>query len=509
MLKLLKQKRSPKSAKKTKKKRPVSNERKQFISCCVITLVALLIVALSLSLKVHFKLSGIDTVTMGYASLSTAEVIIISVFAAALAIISLSVYLLQNESQTVRFRKKLFIIMSLISIGSLMSMATMLISDYFGTMLLTVILCCILVNKRIAYAVALSVSFINGVMAFFPVYDAATGNYLVETWIPLAIMLVQFAGSFCAIYPLSRKHGRMSPIISGLIGGVASAIVFMGVQAIINRSLSNLVEPMLYLVGSGLICGIVATGLMPVLEIVFDVSTDSRLNELMNNNNPLIKRLMLEAPGTYHHSMLVASLAEAAAEQVGANPLLCKAAGYYHDVGKLRSPMHFIENQRGSNIHDTLPPEESASRIIAHKKDGVNLLIKHKLPGDVIKICSEHHGDSTVAYFYNKAIQQSNGQSVNEVNYKYKGNKPSSKESGIVMLADCCEAAVRSLKVQNSDSITSKVHEVISSLWLKPNGQLSECPLTALDIKLIEKCFINTLTAQYHERVEYPDTKGV
>lgn len=509
MLKFLKRKRPSKPVKKTQKKRSASNERNQLISCCIITFAAVVIVALSLSLKAHFKLSGIDTAALGYASLSTAEVITVSVLTAAIAVVSLSVYLFQNESQTVRFRKKLFIIMSLISIGSLISMVTMLISDYFGTMLLTVILCCILVNKRIAFAVALSASFINGAMAFFPVYDVASGKYLVEAWIPLAIMVVQFIGSFCAIYPLSRKHGRISAIISGLIGGVASAVAFMGVQAIINRSLSNPVEPMLYLLGSGLTCGIVATGLMPVLEIIFDVSTDSRLNELMNNNNPLIKRLMLEAPGTYHHSMLVASLAEAAAEQIGANPLLCKAAGYYHDVGKLRSPMHFIENQRGSNIHDTLPPEESASRIIAHKKDGVNLLIKHRLPGDVIKICSEHHGDSTVAYFYNKAIQQSNGQTVNEVNYKYKGNKPSSKESGIVMLADCCEAAVRSLKVQNSDSITAKVHEVISSLWLKPNGQLSECPLTALDIKLIEKCFINTLTAQYHERVEYPDVGGI
>lgn len=509
MLNLLKRKRPSKVAKGTQKKHPMSNKRKQFISCCIISIAAIFVIALSLFLKVHFKMNGIDATALGYASLSTAEIIIISVLVASLAVVSLSIYLIQNESQTERFRKKLFIIMSLISIGTLMSMATMLISDYFSTMLLTVILCCILVNKRIAFAVALTASFINGSMAFLPIYDETTGKYLIEAWIPLAIMIVQFIGSFCAIYPLSRKHGRMSPIISGLIGGITSAITFMGVQAIINRSLSNSVEPMLYLVGSGLICGIVATGLMPVLEIIFDVSTDSRLNELMNNNNPLIKRLMLEAPGTYHHSMLVASLAEAAAEQIGANPLLCKAAGYYHDVGKLRSPIHFIENQRGSNIHDTLPPDESASRIIAHKKDGVNLLIKHKLPGDVIKICSEHHGDSIVVYFYNKAMQQANGQGVNEVNYKYKGNKPSSKESGIVMLADCCEAAVRSLKVQNSDSITAKVHEVISSIWLKPNGQLSECPLTALDVKLIEKCFINTLTAQYHERVEYPDVGGI
>lgn len=487
--------------KRTPQKR--DDKRMRLLAYTLVVAAAVVIISLSLYLRLQFEADSImqDTET----ALPFVIMLLISVAAAAASVLGLCFYLFQNENELVRTPKNLLIVMSMLSLGALLSLLTTLVSGCFSMMLLAAILSSVLVDRRAAYAVALSGALIGGFLAFSPVFNAESGSYIADAWIPLGVALAQFAGGFAAIYTVKPKYGRMAPIVSGLAGGLASALVFLCVQAVASRSFEGIVMPVLWQFGSGIICGVVATGLMPIFEIVFDVATDSRLNELMNNNSPLIKRLMVEAPGTYHHSMLVSSLAETAAELIGANSLLCKTAGYYHDVGKLRSPMHFIENQRGVNIHDTLTPIESAERIIAHRKDGVTLLTKNKLPSDVIRICAEHHGNSTVMYFYNKAIQQANGAPVNEDDYRYKASKPSSKEAGILMLADCCEAAVRSLKDQNRESIEAKVRDVISAIWLKRDGQLSECPLTARDVKVIEESFVNTLTAQYHERIEYPD----
>ena len=313
------------------------------------------------------------------------------------------------------------------------------------------------------------------------------------------------AGGFAAVIALKINKGRTSPIISGVIGGIVSGIILICVQAFFGVRITDVLLDACGLLASSALCGVLAVGLMPVCESIFDVTTETRLNDLLNNNNPLLKRLMFEAPGTYHHSILVAALAESAADEGDANSLLCKVAAYYHDVGKLTSPAHFIENQRDYNIHDELPPEESARRIISHQSDGVTLLKKHKFPSDVIEIVAQHHGDSIVRFFYNKAVNDAGSpEEVDAAVYRYKANKPSTKESAIIMLADCCEAAVRSMKNPTHEMIADKVHEVINGLWLREDGQLSESPLTAKDIKKIEQSFLKTLSAQYHERVEYP-----
>lgn len=473
------------------------------VAAAVILAIAVIMVFTVLYLKMSLSRDGASM--EGNAALSVPEILIIALLPAILLIIGLWCFLRKNEKKLFSISKNVMIIMTVIVLAALISLPMTLVSTYFNAMLLAVILSAVLLKRRVAYSVAVVSSIIGGLMAFSPVYSLATGSYAVEVWIPLGIMLAQFVGGCVSVHAIKQSYGRMAPILSGFAGGLASSLVYMCVQAVVNRGFSGMAIPVLWLVGDGLLCGIVATGLMPVFEVVLDVATDARLNELMNNNNPLIKRLMIEAPGTYHHSMLVSALAESAAEAIGANTLLCKTAGYYHDVGKLRSPMHFIENQRGQNIHDSLPPDESADCIIAHLKDGVTLLAKYKIPSDVIKICAEHHGDSTVIYFYNKAIRQAvEGEVINEEDYRYKASKPSSKESGILMLADCCEAAVRSVKNPSCENIALKVREVIAGIWLKRDGQLSECDLTAKDVKTIETVFINTLTAQYHERIEYP-----
>lgn len=477
--------------------------RMRMVAVAVILAIAVIAVFTVLYLKMSLSRDGAST--EGSAALPVPAILVIAILPAISLIIGLWCFLRRNEKKLFSTSKNVMIIMLVIILAALISVPMTLVSTYFNAMLLAVILSAVLMKRRVAYSVAVVSSIIGGLMAFSPIYSTSTGLYMVEAWIPLGIMLAQFVGGCVSVYALKQSYGRMAPILSGFAGGLTSALVYMCVQAVVNRGFSGVAIPALWLIGDGLLCGVVATGLMPVFEVVLDVATDARLNELMNNNNPLIKRLMIEAPGTYHHSMLVSALAESAAEAVGANALLCKASGYYHDVGKLRSPMHFIENQRGQNIHDSLPPDESADCIIAHRKDGVTLLSKYKIPSDVIRICAEHHGNSTVVYFYNKAIRQAaEGEVINEEDYKYKAPKPSSKESGILMLADCCEAAVRSVKNPSCENIALKVREVIAGIWLKRDGQLSECDLTAKDVKTIETVFINTLTAQYHERIEYP-----
>lgn len=487
------------------KKESQKRDTKRMRTVAVAAILVVAVIAVFVVLYLKMSLSRDSASMEDSALLSVPAMLTIAMLPAISLIIGLWCFLRKNEGELFSISKNVMIVMTVIVLAALISLPMTLLSTYFNAMLLAVILSAVLLKRRVAYSVAVVSSIIGGLMAFSPLYSPVTGLYAVEIWIPLGIMLSQFVGGCVAVYALKQSYGRMAPILSGFAGGVASALVYMCVQAVANREFNGAAIPMLCMIGNGLLCGVIATGLMPVFEVVLDVATDARLNELMNNNNPLIKRLMIEAPGTYHHSMLVSALAESAAEAIGANALLCKASGYYHDVGKLRSPMHFIENQRGQNIHDNLSPNESADCIIAHRKDGVTLLSKYRIPSDVIRICAEHHGNSTVAYFYNKAVRQAaEGEVINEEDYKYKAPKPSSKESGILMLADCCEAAVRSVKNPSCENIALKVREVIAGVWLKRDGQLSECDLTAKDVKKIENVFINTLTAQYHERIEYP-----
>ena len=214
--------------------------------------------------------------------------------------------------------------------------------------------------------------------------------------------------------------------------------------------------------------------------------------------------MMVAAPGTYHHSMMVASLAEGAAEAIGANALLARTGAMYHDVGKLRRPQYFRENQNGHNIHDTLQPEESAGFIIAHQKDAMSYLSRYRMPSEVKKIVAEHHGTTLVTYFYFKAKQQQtqDGEPVIERLFRYQGNLPSTKESAIVMLADSCEAAVRSMSEPTREDVAEMVRKIVQGKM--DDGQLKMCPLTLGEINQIEKSFLVTFTGLMHERIRYP-----
>ncbi len=260
---------------------------------------------------------------------------------------------------------------------------------------------------------------------------------------------------------------------------------------------------LVYSAFNGVLVVIFAVGTEPIWEMMFSITSNARLIELSNSNEPLLKKLILEAPGTYHHSIIVANLAEKAAIEINANYHLARVGALYHDIGKINHPEYFTENQKGKNIHDELSPDASAVYIINHVKDGVVLAKEYKLPKDIQDIIREHQGDSIVSYFYQKAMKHSDGFEISDDDFRYKGPKPQSRESAVIMLADCVEAATKSLSEGNRNltSISDKIDNVISTVISKQ--QLNECPLSFSEIPIIKEAFLTVYNGMYHERIKY------
>jgi len=255
---------------------------------------------------------------------------------------------------------------------------------------------------------------------------------------------------------------------------------------------------------NGLVTPILVYGLLALFESVFDVITDFSLLELSNLNHPLLKRLSVEAPGTYHHSIVVGNLAEAGARAVGANPLLARVGSYYHDIGKIEKAEYFIENQvRGKNPHRKLSPRMSALILSNHVKKSLELAEEFHLPSAIKDIMVQHHGRSLMTYFYQKALEQSEDEEVNEEDYRYPGPKPQTKEAALVMLADAVEAASRTLKTPTHSRLKGLVEELVDERF--QSGELDEAPLTLRDLQRIKESFLSILAGIFHTRLEYPE----
>ncbi len=256
----------------------------------------------------------------------------------------------------------------------------------------------------------------------------------------------------------------------------------------------------------GIGCGIVTAGLAPLVEIAFDYTTDIKLLELANLDRPILRRLMLEAPGTYHHSVIVGSLVEAAASEIGANPLLAKVSGYYHDIGKLNKPLYFIENQtHGKNKHDKLAPSMSKRILVAHVKEGVEIAQQHRLGQRIVDIIRQSHGTSLISFFFEKAKKLKGEDTVDPADFRYPGPKPQTREAGLVMLADIVEAASRTLENPTPSRIQGLVQTLVNKVF--SDGQLDECELTLKDLHKIARSFNKMLYGIHHHRIEYPDQR--
>ncbi len=261
---------------------------------------------------------------------------------------------------------------------------------------------------------------------------------------------------------------------------------------------------MIFAVFSGVTVSSIVSLFLPFLEYTFKVTTDISLLELLDLNQPLMKALMINAPGTYHHSVIVGNLVEAAAEDVGVNPLLARVSSYYHDIGKVKMPEYFVENQAGEpSKHDKLTPHMSSMIIVNHVKEGVELARQYKLPQVLIDIIKQHHGSSLITYFYQKAREKSQEQPLTVAeDYKYPGPKPQTRVAALVMMADAVEAASRVLTDPTPARISALVDKIINHIFL--DGQLDECELTLKDISEIKKRFTYILTGIFHKRVDYP-----
>jgi len=320
-------------------------------------------------------------------------------------------------------------------------------------------------------------------------------------------------GSFVGAHGVTPCRTRMIPIKAGLLVGCAN-VILIALRALLqeNDVVFTLLVNSFFGFCGGIFSGILVTGLTPLAEIIFGYTTDIKLLELATMDQPLLQELMVQAPGTYHHSIIVGNMAEGAAKSIGANSLLAKVAGYYHDIGKIKKPHYFIENQFDcQNPHQKLAPSMSSLVLISHVKDGVELARQNRLGRSIIDIISQHHGTSFISFFYNKALEsrekaQCNKRAelppINTDDYRYPGPKPQTKEAGLVMLADVVEAACRSLTDPTPARIKGMVNRLINGIF--SDGQLEECELTLKDLHQIAKHFNQVLATVHHRRVEYP-----
>ena len=341
--------------------------------------------------------------------------------------------------------------------------------------------------------------------------SVTTGGQSLVSNTSLMLLLVTLTGGFFAVYILKDMRYRFRLVLAGLaaaIPGVVIALIVWMIQApLLNDQATNvqqMLSSMAMLAGSGVLCGILSIGVLPLIENAFKLTTPTKLLELSDPTHPLTKRLMMEAPGTYHHSILVANLAEAGCNAVGGFSLLARVGAYFHDVGKIENPACFKENQRNNvNMHDGITPERSAELIRRHVPAGVELLKKYKMPREIIDIVRNHHGSGTVGYFYAEALNKD--PFVKEADFKYQGNPPETKEQAIVMLADIVEAAVRSLDNPSREEIAAMVHKLIKARY--DEGQLDNAPLNRRELNLIAEAFINIFDGVYHQRIKYPEIK--
>ncbi|KIL44446.1 HD family phosphohydrolase [Jeotgalibacillus soli] len=353
-----------------------------------------------------------------------------------------------------------------------------------------------MINTRLALVVTILLA-ASGSIVF---NDSLTGSINVE--IALYFLFSGLAG----ILFLSHATRRTHFLRAGLFVGAANVLILFSMLLMENvqYTIMDFLYYFLFASVAGLMASILTIGLLPLFEAGFGILSMMKLVELSNPNHPLLKRILTEAPGTYHHSVMVANLAESACEAIGANGLLARVGCYYHDIGKTKRPHYFIENQMNSqNPHDRLSPEASRDIIISHSLEGAEMLRKYKLPKEFVDIAEQHHGTTLLKFFYYKA--KNDGEDVYEEDYRYPGPKPQTKETAVISVADSVEAAVRSMKDPTSEKIKELVHSIVQDR-LK-DGQFNECDITLKEIETIKRVFCETLNGIFHSRIEYPEFK--
>ncbi|MFC5450241.1 HD family phosphohydrolase [Paenibacillus aestuarii] len=320
--------------------------------------------------------------------------------------------------------------------------------------------------------------------------------------------LVSLVICFAAVFTIQRASQRATILKAGLMISFFSVLTITAMMLMEDHfAKKDAIMSLSFAAAGGLLTVVFVIGLLPFFEMAFGILSPLKLVELSNPNHPLLRKLLTETPGTYHHSVMVGNLSEAAAESIGADGLLCRVGSYYHDIGKTKRPSYFIENQMNiENPHDRIDPNLSKSIIVAHPRDGVEMLKDYKMPKAIRDIAEQHHGTTLLHYFYYKAVKQAEEEGsekeIREEDFRYPGPKAQSKEAAIVGIADSVEAAVRSLRNPTLEQIDSMVHKIIKSRL--DDGQFNECDLTLKELDTIARTLNETLLGIFHARIEYP-----
>ena len=405
----------------------------------------------------------------------------------------IALYLIQFDASILTDTRRLSLLCIIIVLEIAISLLVRGMNSYLMPVALSAILISVLIDTRTALFVNCIISFMVSMLV------SADGLFSMSM---VSVMLMSFASGPMATLVLSRKQLRTGTLLAGFAIAVSNFLITMAIGLVSSTNLNTALLNSLWALGGGILSAVLAIGLQALLELVFNLATNAKLIELSNPNQPLLRRLLMEAPGTYHHSIIVANLAEAAATAVGANGLLARVGAYYHDVGKLKRPMYFKENQMGDNPHDRTDPRVSAAILTAHPRDGAQMAQKDRLPGQVVDIVRQHHGDSLALYFYDKAVKLY-GEDVDVSSFRYEGPRPRSKEAAVVMLADTIEAATRTLANPSPEKMEALIRKLVREKL--DDGQLNDSALTFSDLDKICSTFVTVLTGVFHERIEYPE----
>lgn len=359
------------------------------------------------------------------------------------------------------------------------------------------ILITILLNVNVAYFSAVMFGFMSSIIF----------NMNSEQLFDFRFGLLFIIVSYVAIFSIHQANRRSTIVRSGLLVSLFAVLVVSAMLLMVEvESKIDVLYMMGFAASGGVLTAILVIGLIPFFEAAFGILSPLKLLELSNPNHPLLRKLLTETPGTYHHSVMVGNLSEAAAESIGADGLLCRVGSFYHDIGKTKRPGYFIENQNNmENPHDRIDPGLSKSIIIAHARDGVDMLAEHKMPKAIRDIAEQHHGTTLLQYFYHKALKKHEGHDdvkILESDYRYPGPKAQTKEAAIVGIADSVEAAVRSLRNPTIEQIDTMVQKIIKSRL--DDGQFNECDLTLKELDTIGSTLKETVLGIFHSRIEYP-----
>lgn len=400
-------------------------------------------------------------------------------------------YLNKYYQGIVANKKMLLLILSIFVVFLGITRVMTILSPYAVPYTFVPMLVMILIKKRIGQTLALfSCVLASIIVGFNP-----------------QVILILMVTSVLSIIFLKRVEERNDIVKSSFYVGIAAFMVSTGFGLVLSNSVMDIVRNGGIVVAACVVSGVTVIGVLPIFENMFNIVTEIKLLELSNPNNPLLKRLQMEAPGTYQHSIMVGNLAVAAGEELNANTILLRVGAYFHDIGKLSRPQFFKENQIGmKNPHNDITPNLSTLIILNHVKIGLEMAEKAKLPEEIKDMITQHHGTTLVKYFYLTLRNRAeNPDEVKEEDFRYPGPKPKTKEAGIMMLADSIEASVRSLTEPTEGKVQEMVYRIIRDKL--DDGQLEECELTFAELNTIRRSFLKTLGSMYHERIEYPEDK--